>query len=61
MQTVKTIKEYQLLLNKVRDTKIPIKVKIEMSDEELDKKDELDMQGLDVIVGVEYDEIISVS
>lgn len=57
MQTVKTIKEYQLLLNKVRDTKISVKVKIEMSDEELEKKDELDMQGLDIIVGVEYDEI----
>ena len=58
MQTVKTIKEYQLYINKVRETKISIKVKVEMTDKELEKGGKkLDMEGIEVIVGNGYDEI----
>jgi len=58
METVRTIKKYQEYINEVRETKIPMRVKVEMTDEELDKApEELDMEGVEVIVGHEYDEI----
>ena len=58
MQTIKTIKEYQLLVDEVAKTKKPIKVKVDMSHPELDKAmDELNLEGVEVIIGEEYDEI----
>ena len=57
METAKTIKEYQLYINKVREIKHALQVRVKMTDEELNKRNELDMQGVDIIVGIEYDEI----
>jgi len=58
METVSTVKEYQSLINKVRETKIPIKVKVDMNDDELEKgREELDMDGIEVIMHEGYDEI----
>lgn len=56
MQTVKTLEEYQAIINQVRETKIPIKVKSLLSDEEIEKgNEELDMEGIEVIMTEEYD------
>lgn len=58
MEIVRTISEHQLLINKVSETKISIKVKVDMEDDELEKgKEELDMDGIEVIMTEEYDEI----
>ena len=58
METVKTISEYQLLINKVRETKTPTEVKVDMEDDELEKgREELDMDGIEVIMFEDYDEI----
>jgi hypothetical protein len=58
MKTVKTIKEYQLVIDEVRNSKEPVQVKVDMPLEELVKaKSELNLRGVEVIVGNEYDEI----
>ncbi len=58
MKTVTTVTEYQDCIDEVRGTKISMKVIVDMTDEELEKAmEELDMEGIEVIVGDEYDEI----
>jgi hypothetical protein len=58
METANTIQEFQLLINKVKETKQPIKVKVTLPDEEIERgKEELQMEGIEIIMGREYDEI----
>lgn len=58
MQTIKTIQEYQYLIDEVVKTEKTYKVKVDMSHPELDKAmDELNLEGVEVIIGKEYDEI----
>lgn len=56
IEVVKTIEQYQLLINQVRETKTPIKVKVDMNHPELDKAmDKLDLDGVDIIISGECD------
>jgi len=58
MKTVSSVEEYQECINEVLKTKESMKVKVNMSHPELDKAmEELNLEGVEVIVGEEYDEI----
>jgi len=62
MKAIRTLKEYQDTINEVRKTKQPIEVVITLSDEELEKVGtELNMEGVDVIVFPDHDEIKPIS
>ena len=58
MKIIKTLKEYQEIVDEVRKTKQPVKIKSELSDEDIDRgATELNLEGLEVIITADYDEI----
>ena len=58
MKTVKTLKEYQEVVDEVRKTQQPVKIKSELTDEDIDKgATELNLEGVEVFVEKGYDEI----
>jgi len=58
MKTVTTMQEFQDCIDEVKRTKQSMKVANKMSDEEKDKtRDEINMDGVDVIVFSDHDEI----
>ncbi|HTB07747.1 MAG TPA: hypothetical protein VK806_12415 [Bacteroidia bacterium] len=58
MKTVTSLEEYQQVVNEVRKSRQPIKIKPILSDEDIERgKEELDLDGVNVILTEEYDEI----
>jgi hypothetical protein len=58
MKTVSTLKEYQEVVDEVKKSKQPVKVKVNMSHDEIDRAPkELNLEGVEVIVSAEFDEI----